>query len=324
MTVTRKKKPKPATHSWQKRGDAEIVPSDEHGVFVRTLTSDEYGHFRETNELPKVGNISTITDSDFGRLYWRPEPGWMTENRRERQVAQRVQRIEGQTSSRPSGGPIIDEWARVNGYGVLETAREKLAKELGEKEANARIDRIWLSWAVQYREHDRQKKLTRHSRGRRKEDRTQTLVNQQRNPDTLARQTRDLVEALNHDCIAFKHDLRFGHWHPGPFRDSILIWELREGAIMDAVFRDTPSPDDLVVGVLADLYDDGMFHPEVAKEMNAARALEQEAMIRHLEGKHTDILLDRARDHRALAAELRDKLRQRKRPEAISDRKPYD
>ena len=82
------------------------------------------------------------------------------------------------------------------------------------------------------------------------------------------------------------------------------MWELREGAVLDAVFR-PPTPDDQVAVVLAELYDDGMFDPAVAKEMNSARALEQEAMILHLEGKKTaDILLDRARDHRTRAAEF--------------------
>ena len=216
-----------------------------------------------------------------------------------------MQLIENEIGPRPAGGSIVDEWVPANGYSVLETAREKLAKEIGEGEANKRIDRIWLSWAVRYRAHDRQKKLTRHSRGRRKEDRTQTLVNQLRNPDTLATQTRDLVEALNHDAIVFGHDLRLAsHWHPGQHRDQVLVWELREGAVLDAVFR-LPTPDDQVAVVLAELYDDGMFDPAVAKEMNSARALEQEAMIQHLEGKKTaDILLDRARDHRTRAAEI--------------------
>ena len=59
-------KPKPATHRWRKAGDMDDMPSDQHGVFVRTLTATEYQHFRETKELPKVGNISAVTDGGFG------------------------------------------------------------------------------------------------------------------------------------------------------------------------------------------------------------------------------------------------------------------
>ena len=54
----RRSKLKPATHPWRKAGDMENIPSDQHGVFVRTLTATEYQCFRETNELPKVGSIS--------------------------------------------------------------------------------------------------------------------------------------------------------------------------------------------------------------------------------------------------------------------------
>ena len=322
MTTPRASKSQRAKHSWRKICGAEIVPSDRHGVFIRTLTAAEFAHFKETNDLPKPGNISAVTDSPFGRLCWRPGLEWVTEKLKERQLAQRAEQIE-QGLSRPAGGQIVDQWMQTNGYSVLETARERLAKELGEKEANARIDRIWLSWAVQYREHERKKKLNRHSRGRRKEDRTQTLVNQLRNPDTIAEQTQRTVEALNHDALAFAHDLRFGHWHPGPFRDQILVYELREGAVMDAVFRNAHA-DDLVAGTLADLYDDGMLHPEVAKEMNAARVLEQEAMILHIGEKQTGDRLRRAQDHRMRAAEIRRKLGHTQRPKPINDRSPYD
>jgi hypothetical protein len=311
-------KAKPATHPWRKHGDGEITPSDQHGVFVRTLTAAEYQHFKDTKELPKVGNVSVVKDNPFGRLIWRPGLEWIAENVRDRRIAQRVEQIEGEARPRLAAASIADEWVQTNGYTVHETARDKLAKEIGEKEANARLDRVWLSWAVRQRAHDKQTKQRRHSRGRRKEDRTQTLVNQARNPDTLAVQTQRTVEALNHDALTFGHDLRFGHWHPGPFRDQILVWELREGAVMDAVFG-RRSEDDLVVAVLGELYDDAMFNPEVAKEMNAARALEQEAMIGHLEGKETDILLDRAKDHRAAAAEIRHKLGQRERPQTVRD-----
>jgi hypothetical protein len=116
---------------------------------------------------------------------------------------------------------------------------------------------------VRHREHERRLHLNRHSRGRRKENRQQTLANWLQNPDAKAQQFRDMVEMLDHDAKVFGHDLRFGYWPRGP--QKLLIWELRDGAIMKAVFAG--GTDDLVTSVLGELYDDGMFIPEVATEL---------------------------------------------------------
>jgi hypothetical protein len=57
-------KVKHAKYGWRRAGDS----------LVRTLSVDEGEHFKETGELPRVGNVSSIPQGGFGWIWMQPTP----------------------------------------------------------------------------------------------------------------------------------------------------------------------------------------------------------------------------------------------------------
>jgi hypothetical protein len=109
---------KRAKHKWRLAGGEGLV---------RTLSAEEFERFRDTNELPKPGNVSTALielATPFGRLYMRKEPTWLLERFQRDRLEQARELHDKRHGMKLAGHGLLNEWVRVGRYSVLNTARE--------------------------------------------------------------------------------------------------------------------------------------------------------------------------------------------------------